>query len=338
METEKIFRVNEQCEPDRIIEELSAGPQPGDIIESPFEADSNIDEEKNLPEAQEKGSTLALYEAWSVTNIKGCDDVTIYWFCSDYGRREQYNDLIADYGDKKDKDPFYDPETYCDELFSQEEIAQLANYLKGYDMSLITKRIATPINEPGYMTMRGNPSRGCTDFAYLHKFPGYNLPFTVCGEYQTYTCPPSVDISSKTMSRLIQFTGELFNSMGLHVPEDELQITLKELYDDHGLCATNGFTDKDGKSEWIERSQGPRQRDAEKTFVKVLFKRFGVEMPEDVQKTVDSISRNTDIYIVRYNNLIERIKNRQKFMEDLEKEDDLEIVDATRGGAIDGDV
>ena len=340
MKIENTKETQERCEPIRTLEELSIGRQPGDIMESPIKKDdSNISDA-----AQEKAGILELYEAWSVlNNFMGCDNASIHWHCMDRGRRRtQYKNLIADYeiiaNNKEDID-YYGQ--YIDQLFSAEEICQLRKYLwESNKISLIAKRVDIPAtiieNGPPHISMITDGFM-CT--INLTRDANNNLPFEVWGQYNTYRRPLTVKLPEAALKVLVRYSNNIFNLMGVSVPDDELKDTLIWLYDEYGLQANCEFASVDGTKQWFGKLHLRREHYTEKEFAKLLLRRFDIDMPNNMQEIVDSIAEKTGTFIVHGNNLSERIKIRQKYMEDLGKEKDAhEIADAIRSGTIDGDV
>lgn len=323
----------------KIKDKPAAGPQPGDIADQIFEV---VQSEK----ISNEGSKPELYEAWSViNNFLGCDKVPIHWYYIDSGqrRRLQYHNLIADYDKiENSEDEINCYGEYIDELFSEDEIEQLKIYLeKSHNVSLLTKRIEFPVDIINKETEFLSLWCGAMNVLNLTDDNNYNLPFKVWGQYQTYRCPPSVQLPEQELNILMKYSNELLNSMGISVPAADLENILKKLYDEYGLGANCKFIDVDGTNHWFNKRPYPRQPYVEFQFAKMLCRRFAVDMPDNAQDILDRIAETTGTYIICGNNLAKRIKLKQKYIEDQEKQEEadcLEILDATRGGTINGDV
>jgi hypothetical protein len=125
-----------------------------------------------------------------VKEYSGCKDVAFSWFKEkpEAGSRP-YAQLIAGYPDgcgPGDSKAY--AEEYIDELFTEHEAGQLADYLSTFKDSVTTiDEVALPVanNVMGFGAL---PVGRDTDFYMLSRHEAYQLPFSVWGYFDTRFC------------------------------------------------------------------------------------------------------------------------------------------------------
>src|SRR5262249_39626819 len=108
------------------------------------------------------------------------------------------------------------PEGYIDELFTEHEAGQLADYLSTFkDSTTTVEEVALPIGNDT-MAYGALPVGGGTDFYMLSKKEGYPLPFSVWG-FST-----SVAASASMAAALTSRTARATTLTSRSGPDDDL--------------------------------------------------------------------------------------------------------------------
>ena len=126
-----------------------------------------------------------------VKEYDGCKDVAFEWFKEKpTGARRPYEHLIADYPHEVPPEcaERYYPEGYIDELFTEHEAGQLADYLSTFRNSTTTINEVSLPAANNVMGLGDIAVGGGTDFYMLSKRDNYPLPFSVWGYFDKRFC------------------------------------------------------------------------------------------------------------------------------------------------------
>lgn len=190
---------------------------------------------------------VRLFSAYSlVDNYQGCDGVRLNWVCLE---RENpvapYEGLIEGYKNLDERvRPYF--EEFIRELFTEDEIQSLENYLmENYSSDLHIHEETLPASSifipmPFRQACFGK-GRG---FHYLFEDAHYDLPFKVGAYFDLRNCPPSIALQPTMKAKGLAYLEEAMRHLGLdcRFPESALEDTVESLFNRMGLYVEQGKT------------------------------------------------------------------------------------------------
>lgn len=121
----------------------------------------------------------------------GRDEVPIYWYC--FERQEPiapYNQIIRDFGTIPDYRLRNGIKRSVDELFTENEVNLLQDYLTQTGVMVEIEQIELPVHQH-FWNFGSMPYGGLDKKIPLYTHKGYSLPFKVEGHLDAEGCPLS---------------------------------------------------------------------------------------------------------------------------------------------------
>jgi hypothetical protein len=198
-------------------------------------------------EKAQKDLKIRLFSAYSIVDdFKGYDHVKLNWICVE--RRSPiapYGKLIEGYAQIS---PHLRPlfEQYVNELFTEEEIGLLRNYLRGdLGAGFTSEEDPVPVSSEFIPKPLRQIKTGERMGLFKPETGGErSLPFDFCGCYDLGRCPPSLGVPPEVTDKGVEFLRESLRELDIDPAgyEPLFNSAVEKIYDEKGLMVEQGKT------------------------------------------------------------------------------------------------